>query len=175
MLSFVPYFAFGCSLYLVTQGARTAWIVLLLSIPAIIWQRMAQQPPEDALSAIQPSLVGNLIVLIVLLSVMTALASSNIDKWRSTDRMFGNITYPLYLYHEDVLVLILTFTTGYSYAMFSVGVVLSVLVAVILMALVDPAVAKYRDHVRGRSLQRFDHWAERPHPAALPPQAAESG
>ncbi len=156
MLSFVPYFAFGSGLYFATAGGRAGWLVLLLSIPAIIWQRIAEHPPADRVGAIPPSVTGDLIVLIALLSVLVALAFANISKWRATDRFVGNLTYPLYLYHEVVLVVILTFTTGYSYSMFCVGILLSLLVAGILMAVVEPAVTKYRDYVRGRSLQQFD-------------------
>ncbi len=156
MASFAPYFAFGCSLYFMTAGVRVGWFVLLLSVPAMIWQRIAQYSPQDALSATPPSVAGNLITLLVLLCAMTALACVNIRRWRPADVFLGNLTYPLYLYHEDVLVLILTFTTGYSYGMFSAGIVLSVLAAAGFMALVDPVVTRYRDHVRGMSLRRLD-------------------
>ena len=85
---------------------------------------------------------------------MSALAFASIAKGRAIDRTFGDLTYPLYLYHEDVLVVILTVTTGYAYSTLAAGFVLSFVTAAILMRLVDPAVTRYRDKVRGRALRQ---------------------
>jgi peptidoglycan/LPS O-acetylase OafA/YrhL len=103
---------------------------------------------------IPPSIIGNLIVFLALLGIMTVLAFAKIAKGRNADRWLGNLTYPLYLYHEDVLVAVLTFTVGYSYGMFAAGILFSLMAAIVLMALVDPAITRYRDRVRGRSLLR---------------------
>ena len=154
MLSFLPYFAFGSALYFATLGRRSGWLVVALSVPAILWQCIAQQSGGATLGAEPSWLSGNLIVLVVLLSIFTALAFVRISQWRNADRLLGNLTYPLYLYHEDVLVIVLTFTIGYSYSVLAAAVLLSLLVAIMLTALVDPLVNQYRDRVRGSALQR---------------------
>jgi peptidoglycan/LPS O-acetylase OafA/YrhL len=100
------------------------------------------------------SLTGNLSVFLVLLAITISLAFMPIARGRNIDRALGNLTYPLYLYHEVVLIVILTVTTGYAYTTLALGVVLSFVTAAILAALVDPAVTFYRDRVRGRALQR---------------------
>ena len=115
-----------------------------------------RKPDEEAvpIQGIPLSITGNLIILIALLGAMSALAFASIAKGRAIDRTFGDLTYPLYLYHEDVLVVILTVTTGYAYSTLAAGFVLSFVTAAILMMLVDPAVTRYRDKVRGRALRQ---------------------
>jgi peptidoglycan/LPS O-acetylase OafA/YrhL len=103
---------------------------------------------------------------------MTALAFAAIARGRNLDRTLGDLTYPLYLYHEVVLIVILTVTTEYAYSTLAVGFVLSFVTAGVLMALVDPAVTAYRDRVRGRTLRlpqvNVDSGVEPSQPATIP-------
>lgn len=165
MLAFMPYFAFGAGLYFATQGRRGGWLTVALSVPAMLWQCVLQQSSGPAPGTLPPSLAGELVILIVLLSILSVLAFSRIARWRETDRVLGGLTYPLYLYHEDVLVMVLTFTVGYSYGVFVAAILLSLLAAVVLTALVDPIVTRYRDRVRGGALQRGEQ------PRSLRPSA----
>jgi peptidoglycan/LPS O-acetylase OafA/YrhL len=168
MLGFIPYFAFGSGLYFATTRSLAGWVTALVSMPIMIWQFIVDQLRTVPIQGIPLSLTGNLTVLLVLLSIMTVLAFAQIPKGRAIDRMLGNLTYPLYLYHEDALIVVLTLTTGYAYTTLAMGVVLSFLTAAILMAIVDPAVTLYRDRVRGRALQRDGLAAARPAPATAP-------
>ena len=154
MLAFTPYFAFGGALYFATTGSRAGWLTVLASIPMMFWQFIEDQIRIVPIQGIPLSITGNLIILIALLGAMSALAFASIAKGRAIDRTFGDLTYPLYLYHEDVLVVILTVTTGYAYSTLAAGFVLSFVTAAILMRLVDPAVTRYRDKVRGRALRQ---------------------
>ena len=156
MLGFTPYFAFGGALYFATQGSRAGWLTVLVSIPVMLWQFVEAQARVVPIQDIALSQTGNLIILIVLLSAMTALAFAQIARGRRIDRMLGDLTYPLYLYHEVVLIVILTVSTEYTYGTLAVGFVLSFVAAAILMMLVDPAVSLYRDRVRGRALRQAD-------------------
>jgi peptidoglycan/LPS O-acetylase OafA/YrhL len=154
MLAFTPYFAFGGGLYFATAGSRAGWLTVLASIPMMLWQFIESQMRSVPIQGIPLSITGNLIILIALLGAMSALAFASIAKSRAIDRTFGDLTYPLYLYHEDVLVVILTVTTGYAYSTLAAGFVLSFVTAAILMMLVDPAVTRYRDKVCGRALRQ---------------------
>jgi peptidoglycan/LPS O-acetylase OafA/YrhL len=156
MLGFTPYFAFGGALYFATGGSRAGWLTVLVSIPLMLWQFIEDQARTVPLQGIPLSVTGNLIILVALLAGMTALAFPSIARGRDIDRTLGNLTYPLYLYHEVVLIVILTVTTGYSYSTFALSFVLSFVVAAILMALVDPVVTFYRDRVRGRTLRQAE-------------------
>jgi peptidoglycan/LPS O-acetylase OafA/YrhL len=155
MLGYIPHFAFGAGLYFATVRSVTGWLTALISTPLIIWQFIDFQGRTVPIQGIPLSLTGNLTVLLVLLVIMTALALTPIVRGRNVDRTLGNLTYPLYLYHEVVLIVILTVTTGYAYTTLALGIVLSFITATILMALVDPVVTVCRDHVRGKALQRM--------------------
>ena len=152
MMQFLPYFAFGAGLYFATLGRRAGWLTVALTLPAMLWQSVLQKSLDPVAGMPAPSLAGQLIILGLLLGALSLLACSDIARWRDTDRVLGGLTYPLYLYHEDVLVVLLTFTIGYSYAVFVTGILLSLLVAMALTNLVDPIVTRYRDKVRGGAL-----------------------
>ncbi len=119
----------------------------------MLWQSIAQHRHRNGARCDAAVTDRPLIILIVLLGMLSVLAFSKIARWRETDRVLGGLTYPLYLYHEVVLVIVLTFTVGYSYGVFVGGILLSLLVAIALTALVDPVVNRYRDKVRGSALQ----------------------
>lgn len=153
MLGFLPFFTFGAGLYFASTGRRTGWLAVGLSVPAMIWQYFAQQPVPALAHVTPPAITGNLILLLALLGIMTMLAFIKITKFRRADQWFGNLTYPLYLYHENVMIVMLTFTVGYHYSTFIAGLALSFVIAATMMAVVDPAVTRYRDRVRGRSLR----------------------
>jgi peptidoglycan/LPS O-acetylase OafA/YrhL len=166
-LMYLPYFAFGGALYFATSGSRTGRLIALISVPLMLWQFVEDQLHIVPIQGIPLSLTGNLITLLILLSMMAALAFAPISKGRNVDRALGNLTYPLYLYHEVVLIVVLTLTTGYSYLTVAIAVVLSFVTAAAMMALVDPAVTRYRDRVRGRALQRVSAKDQQPVAASV--------
>ena len=153
MLKFVPYFAFGGALYFATTRSRVGRLIALGCVPVMLWQFIDGQARTVPLSGIPFSITGNLIILVTLLAAMIGLAFAPIRRGQAIDRWLGNLTYPLYLYHEVVLTVILTLTTDYAYSTLATGICLSFIASAILMALVDPAVTFYRDRVRGGSLR----------------------
>jgi peptidoglycan/LPS O-acetylase OafA/YrhL len=166
-LMYLPYFSFGGALYFATSSSRTGTLIALLSVPLMLWQFVEGQLQIVPIQAIPLSLTGNLIALLILLSMMTALAFAPISKGRNVDRALGNLTYPLYLYHEVVLIVVLTLTTGYAYTTLAITVILSLVTAAAMMALIDPAVTRYRDRVRGRALQRVSAKVQQPVAASV--------
>lgn len=155
ILAHMPFFVFGSALYFATRGSRAGWLITALSILGILWQYWCYQARAVSWQGLPSSPIGNLVILAVLLGVMTILAFVRIDRGRGADQVMGNLTYPLYLYHEVVLIVLVTLIPSYSYSLFATGIVLSFAVAGVLMALVDPVVTFYRDLVRGRSLRRL--------------------
>jgi peptidoglycan/LPS O-acetylase OafA/YrhL len=153
MFSFLPYFAYGSGLYFALAGRNTGWIAVGCSLPAMVWQNVMQPTPNPAPDAVAASVAGSLILLQLLLAMMTLLACMKLKGWRSLDRRLGDMTYPLYLYHEIVLIIALTFSDRYSYAVLSAGILGSVALAAILTATVDPTISRYRDKVRGLKLE----------------------
>jgi len=97
-------------------------------------------------------------ILVALIGTMTWLAFKTSDR-RAFDRACGELSYPLYLYHQNVIIMALSLTTGYSYPVLAIGVAMSLLVSYGLMRLVDPAVNRVRDVVRGKRLQPASRYA----------------
>jgi peptidoglycan/LPS O-acetylase OafA/YrhL len=118
----------------------------------MVWQFIAPVGHHIVVPTASQDVPAELVLLAVLLGLMALLAFARFSGMRRADRYLGNLTYPLYLYHEDVLVLLLIVTAGYSYGVFLAGMGLSLLVAALAYATLDPLVNRWRDRVRGRSL-----------------------
>jgi peptidoglycan/LPS O-acetylase OafA/YrhL len=97
-------------------------------------------------------------ILVLLIGVMTWLALKPGER-RALDHACGELSYPLYIHHQNILILVISLTTGYSYPMLAFGIVLSLLASYGLMRLVDPAVNRMRDIIRGTRLQPAMHIA----------------
>ena len=96
-------------------------------------------------------------ILSALLAIMAVLALTTTSP-RPLDQRCGDLSYPVYIHHENALVLVLSLTAGYSYPAMLAGVALALALSYGLMLLVDPVVHRVRDAVRGRSLDRaLDH------------------
>jgi peptidoglycan/LPS O-acetylase OafA/YrhL len=149
-LVYAPYFAFGSALYFAISRCRWGLLVIMLSIPAMLWQYLLNPLTVPLPDAPPVSIWGNLAILTALMSMLITLSFVNSLKLRRTDQVLGSFTYPLYLYHEDVLVFVLTFTAGYSYGIFAGAMAASMIFACLMTGAVDTLVNRYRDRVRGR-------------------------
>jgi peptidoglycan/LPS O-acetylase OafA/YrhL len=109
--------------------------------------------PVEADAGYARAVTAQYLFLIVLISVMTWLAVRR-GRYRHIDQRCGDLTYPLYVYHEDFIVLTLSVTGLYSYAAAIAAIVLAVLGSYGLMRLVDLPVNKLRDAIRGQRLQK---------------------
>ena len=74
------------------------------------------------------------------MAMLVILSVVRVPKLRSSDQMLGSMAYPLYLYREDVLVVVLTFTTRYCSGAFVGAMLASVLVASLMTVIVDASV-----------------------------------
>lgn len=152
MLRYLPYFSFGSALYFGVSGSRRGRLVAVLSLAAILWQFLVQPPASPFADGPGRATEVGVALLCVLLAVMTWLAGRQFRRFRRIDSRIGGLTYPLYLYHEVALVVLLTLTTGYSYLTFAAGLLASFGVAMALAAVIDPIVTHWRDRVRGRQV-----------------------
>jgi peptidoglycan/LPS O-acetylase OafA/YrhL len=124
----------------------------LICIPMMLFHCWWAPAVNPASGAAPPSLVGNVAMLVVLLAIMTALAGVTLQQRKTLDRYLGDLTYPLYLYHEIILVVVLTFSATYSYTLLFVAMGISLGFAALMGAIVDPVIELYRDRVRGMRL-----------------------
>ena len=149
MFLYTPHFAFGCALYFfVSTGSRRSLWVCVASLAGMALSFAAQPPLHEGLGfaravEAQFALLAGLIGLMTVLAYRTAGVVERFDRWA------GDLTYPLYLWHVNVMVAALSITTGYSLAGLAGTVIASLLVAWMLRCLVDPLIDRARDAVRG--------------------------
>jgi peptidoglycan/LPS O-acetylase OafA/YrhL len=154
MFQYAPYFVYGCALYLVSaKSSRKAVIVMGASLIGVVWQ-FQSLPVRSAALGFDRAVTAEGLALAALMALMTLLAFSRFPKVERLDRFFGNLTFPLYMTHINAMIFVLSTTVGYSYAGLAAGLSLAVALTFLSRALVDPAVDRLRDAVRGRSLDR---------------------
>jgi peptidoglycan/LPS O-acetylase OafA/YrhL len=145
----VAYFAFGYGLYAVTTGSRPAFWFTCACIPAIILH-FAKHPNYTVVEGVGRNLVTDFLLLGLLMTAMVFLACNKISRFRRADRFLGDLTYPLYMYHLNVLIIVMSTTAGYHYSVYIAGMVLSILVAYAMSATLDPLINRFRNRIRGR-------------------------
>ena len=151
MFSFLPYFVYGGAVYFALKGSRGALLVAALCVPAMLVQCATLATTTSGFGTF-PSVVWSVSLLVILLTLMTALACCKFRRGRAVDRAIGDLTYPLYLYHEVVLVFALTLFGAGSYVVLFGSMLVSLLVAALMARTVDPILARYRDRIRGVKL-----------------------
>ena len=107
------------------------------------------------------------LLLIAMIGAMTWLASRPGNP-HAFDQRCGELSYPLYIHHQNVLILMISLTTGYSYPVFAIGVLVSLAASYGLMQLVDPTINQLRNIIRGGQLARVDNNTPSQATAAIP-------
>ena len=98
------------------------------------------------------------VILATLVAIMCLLASAKIAGFKRIaltkhlDASLGSFTYPLYLYHYVVLIVVMSLRVQYTYAAFIGGMALATLYSIGISKLIDPLIDQLRDKVRGRRL-----------------------
>ncbi|WP_407518959.1 acyltransferase family protein [Methylobacterium oryzisoli] len=153
-----PYFWFGGALYFALgTRSRVAGAAVALSLAAIVWEFTARAPHHPGLgferaAGIQ---VGMLLAMLAAIAILARCRLAGLlAPLRRIDRALGDLTYALYLSHLAVMVLVLSATSGFTLTGYLTGLALSLPVAVGLHALIEPAVSRARDAIRGGRLPR---------------------
>jgi peptidoglycan/LPS O-acetylase OafA/YrhL len=152
MLQFLPYFTYGCALYFwAAKGKRVALAMSAGALVVMAWQFLSQ-PALHPEFGFERAVGTEFVELTMLVALMTALAFKRFQKLRDADRFLGDLTYPLYLYHQNIMIVALSLTAGYSYSVFAATIVAAFVAVYGLHAAIDPLVDRARDRVRGRQL-----------------------
>ena len=101
------------------------------------------------------------LILIAMVGAMTWLAFRP-GQPHAFDQRCGELSYPLYIHHQNLLILLISLTKGYSYPVFAFGLVASLPLAYGLSRLVDPTVNQLRNVIRGGQLEHTGRRAPRP-------------
>ncbi len=148
-LGLIPFFLFGLGVFFVWQKPNrftfshlvVAAVCVLLALPHI---------KERG----HPVLAYQLPVLIVLLSSFTVLAFVRRvpERFKALDKRLGELSYPLYINHGTILLLLLGVTGGSSFVAYAFAIPLSIGLAAIMNKIVETPLRGIRDRLRGRSL-----------------------
>jgi peptidoglycan/LPS O-acetylase OafA/YrhL len=151
--AWVPYFLLGVSMYFLSVETknRPLWqLIFGVSLVGINWHAFGYISRNPANSAFVSLIILN--VLIGILWILSQQESSG--KWKTLDRWFGDITYPLYLNHYAISIAILSLVgNGYrSPVLFVVVYGLCVLVSYGLLFISEPLTRGLRNRIRGATL-----------------------
>ena len=148
---FVSYFAFGVGLYFAMKGSWFGGFTAAVSF-IILMVRFFQQSPLHSDLGFHRAVSAQACVLVGLLLVMIVLAGLKMDRWRRVDSYLGAITYPIYVYHFVILVVVTSAFPTYRYRWFVGGIVLSIIFPALMAEILDPQINRLRDRVRGKRL-----------------------
>ena len=162
MFGFTPYFSYGAALYFATAGRRGGLWIAGACLPAIAWHFLSLPGHTEPRF---PAGRGS--------NVAARPVARNDDKARRLpvaaipgrrDNLAGGLTYPLYLYHYVVLIIVTSMFTNETSIPFIFGMLVSVAFSVAMSRAIDPAIDGWREKVRGRRL-------DGPNPTFEPPGA----
>ena len=150
MFLFVPYFLLGAGLYFAAdrRDRGAYWFCALMLVCIAI--QLGAQPTYHQDLGYRKAFVAEAVLLTGLLALLAVLAFRGGGPVNRVDRRLGDLTYPLYLYHQVVMVAVLSLTSGYSWASLAVALVVSLALSAILEMAVAAMIDRWRDRVRGR-------------------------
>jgi peptidoglycan/LPS O-acetylase OafA/YrhL len=104
----------------------------------------------------EPVLALQFPILCALLAVFVALAfvPRISSRWKTLDKRLGDLSYPLYLNHLVILLLVSNLNAENSgWTSYSLGVLLSIILAAFMYWIVETPLRSVRDRLRGTSLE----------------------
>jgi peptidoglycan/LPS O-acetylase OafA/YrhL len=147
----IPFFLFGVCIFRLWRKSTAFNMVhaLLAGIEMAVAFPFWQQRDAPILSWQYPILTV-LIVMFVLLAFAPGLSM----RWKSFDRRLGDLSYPLYLNHFVIQLLIANlFSQNLGWKSYAVGVVLSIFLSAFMFWIVETPLKSVRDRVRGTALE----------------------
>ncbi|MFO1242204.1 MAG: acyltransferase [Rickettsiales bacterium] len=144
-LAYGSYFAFGGSLFFVIQGYRKAWIVLIPALAQMLWHFSTYE--ADAFQVIPANRPGQFLLLGLILLAVWILATIKVENVK-VDKWFGDLSYPLYLNHYVIAVVILNVATGFSIVWLVGGLIASLALTWVMYVLIERPLLSLRKKVR---------------------------
>jgi len=144
-----PFFVFGAATYFTITGRSMKatvlmWCAALLSVHSY-WIYNSTGPTDLASSTA-------LYISVALIMMLLAKASDSSRKLVQLDKFFGDFTYPLYLVHLPIVLLIDRLAPNKSSMYYLVILLLSFAVSGLLILLIEYPLLTLRDMIRRRSL-----------------------
>ena len=151
MFQYVPYFAFGVTLYYWVRGSSLSLFFCVVSLLMIIFH-FYTLPPNQGTQGFERDAIGQFALLMILIATITLLAFLKSRRFEHADRSVGEITYPLYMSHSNVIIMMLSINSNNSYIWFFLTIFVCIVAARLHHEIIDPMVDQMRNRVRGVSL-----------------------
>lgn len=147
-LAFGSYFAFGGAVYFVISGHRKALLVMIPALFQMLWHFHTSN--ADDFTTIPANRFGQLAIFIIILISIIVLAKLRLQNVKF-DKWVGELSYPLYLNHYIIGVVVLNTVCEFSNRYLMAGVVGSLLLTWVMFRLVDKPLIKVRRAIRLRN------------------------
>ncbi len=147
-LAYGSYFAFGGALFFYLHGHRKALWILLPAFAQMLWH-FAGCDAED-FTVIAANRFGQFVILALILVALVKLAVTKI-KDKRIDKMFGELSYPLYLNHYVIGILIANSFDNFSIATLVGGIAASLALSAAMYTGIDKPLARIRSAIRRKS------------------------
>ncbi len=152
MFGFLPYFSYGAGLYYMLKKSKTASLIVMLSIAGMFWHFWSL-PPNHPQIGYERYVFSQTVILFFMLALIPLLMRVKISgKAKSIDKELGNYTYPLYMYHYIVLIIVASVLSDYAWETFFIGVASCIIISTLFAKLLDAKINQLRNFVRGVSL-----------------------
>ncbi len=143
LLSCAPMFLTGVAVCLALRRGgllRWAFVAAALPVAGLGFTSWGQHG--------HPSLLRQAVLLVGLLAVFAILAERPAGPWRAWDKRLGDLSYPLYLNHYVVGIVLTDVFMARGVAIYAAGVGLSVALAALMGGMVDRPLIALRARVR---------------------------
>lgn len=147
-LAYGSYFAFGGAVFFLISGHRKAVLVMLPAFFQMLWH--FQTSDAEDFTSIPANRSGQLAIFIAILISIIALAELRVPHVKF-DKWVGELSYPLYLNHYVIGVVVLNTVCEFSNRCLVAGVVSSLLLTWIMFRLVDKPLVKVRRAIRSKN------------------------
>ncbi len=146
--STIPMFLSGVALWLAVSGRQMGRMAYLLAVVPVAGLGFATLRQHG-----HPVLGEQLLLLGILFCIFAILTAWKVPlSWQAVDRGLGDVSYPLYLNHYVVGILLTDLTAQRGMPIYCVAVALSVGLAAAMGRAVDGRLVRLRNRFRGRSI-----------------------
>lgn len=143
------YFAFGGALFFFLNGHRKALFVLLPAFAQMIWHfRDYSASDFNVVAAYRP---GQFLLMAIILVGIVVLATAHI-RHTQADKRFGELSYPLYLNHYVMVIVIFNTVSRFSIGYMVLGLIGSLILTEIMFVAVEKPLIKVRQRIRQKSI-----------------------
>ena len=148
---YLPYFSLGTALYFATPERMMPKFVIASSAVLILVQFLSM-PRYHPVVGFERAVITQLVMLATGIGAVGILSRVQGTSFAKFDSVLGKFTYPLYLYHYVLLIVMMSLKVPATASTFIAGMLIATVGAIILSLAVDPMVDRLRDKVRGRRI-----------------------